>query len=213
MKTLTRSENMARIRSRDTAPELKLRKALWGDGLRYRLKSDLPGRPDLIFAEARLAIFMDGCFWHGCPLHYSAPANRSDFWAEKLRENVRRDLCVDEDLAALDWRSFRVWQHDLTELDKLVRRVADLVSAARHSEVGKTESDGANGEACTMRGSLPGMKPWFLCECGSANVRVVAVSGPGSLRARAVRRPEAAELVCMRCRGMCQRRLHGISPF
>jgi DNA mismatch endonuclease (patch repair protein) len=71
MAKLSRCENISRIRGRDTGPEIRLRKALWRAGMRYRLRYDLPGRPDLTFVGARLAVFVDGCFWHGCPVHYS----------------------------------------------------------------------------------------------------------------------------------------------
>ena len=64
-----RSWLMSRIRSKETSPEMLLRKALWTAGLRYRLKNKLPGKPDLVFPSAKVAIFIDGCFWHGCPLH------------------------------------------------------------------------------------------------------------------------------------------------
>ena len=73
---LTKSEQMARVRSKDTEPEMVLRKALWKSGLRYRLRPGLPGTPDLAFVGRKVAIFVDGCFWHGCPEHYTCPVRK-----------------------------------------------------------------------------------------------------------------------------------------
>jgi DNA mismatch endonuclease (patch repair protein) len=105
---------MARVRSRNTAPEELLRRALWALGLRYRLRPDLPGTPDLAFPGVRLAVFVDGCFWHGCPSHYTAPVKNGAFWQAKLDRNMARDRRVDEELAARGWRSLRLWEHDVT---------------------------------------------------------------------------------------------------
>src|SRR5262245_41107618 len=84
---------MSRIRGKDTAPELALRHALWHRGLRYRKSVRVLGvRPDLTFLRAKLAVFVDGCFWHGCPEHYVRPRSESRaFWASKLRNNTDRD--------------------------------------------------------------------------------------------------------------------------
>ncbi len=88
---LTRSQQMSRIRGGNTNPERIVARALWAAGLRYRLRlSRLAGRPDIVFTGARLAVFIDGCFWHGCPEHYVRPRSRSVFWRRKLRENVAR---------------------------------------------------------------------------------------------------------------------------
>src|SRR5690348_11864192 len=75
-----RSFNMSRIRGHNTKPEVSLRKALWRLGLRYTLNSKLPGKPDLVFPKYRTALFVDGCFWHGCSLHMNWPKNRAEFW-------------------------------------------------------------------------------------------------------------------------------------
>ena len=111
---MTRSENMARIHSSDTRPEVILRHALWRAGLRYRLNAKTPsGRADLVFRRGQLAVFVDGCFWHGCPDHYVRPRNREHFWAKKLRENVARDRRQTVTLEALGWRVYRIWEHDV----------------------------------------------------------------------------------------------------
>ncbi len=129
---LTKSEQMARVRSRDTGLELRLRKSLWRAGLRYRLRPRLPGTPDLSFAAARVAVFVDGCFWHGCPAHYSRPATNVDFWNAKLERNRARDLRVDDELRALGWTVCRVWEHELVRnLSDVIDRVQTLIAAAR----------------------------------------------------------------------------------
>lgn len=108
-----RSHCMSRIRGRDTKPELLLRKALWAAGMRYRLKSRLPGKPDIVFPGKRLAIFVDGCFWHGCPEHSQRPATNADFWEKKLSSNMQRDQKVNSELAAQGWRVLRFWEHEI----------------------------------------------------------------------------------------------------
>lgn len=90
--SLTRSEQMSRIRGRDTKPEVSLRRLLWSRGCRYRVHFKTPaGRADLAFVGKKVAIFVDGCFWHGCPEHSVAPRSSRPFWEGKLRANVHRD--------------------------------------------------------------------------------------------------------------------------
>lgn len=123
-KKLTKSEQMARVRSRNTAPEEALRKALWAQGARYRLHARLPGTPDLAFPSARLAVFVDGCFWHGCPKHYSSPVTNATFWAVKLARNLARDKSAENALGRLGWRVLRIWEHEIREsLGEAVERV------------------------------------------------------------------------------------------
>lgn len=110
-----RRRNMAAIRCRDTKPELALRRLLWANGLRYRVHPRLPGRPDVAFVKAKLAVFVDGCFWHSCPDHCSMPASNTQFWTEKLARNVARDRSVDNQLAQLGWRVVRFWEHEIKD--------------------------------------------------------------------------------------------------
>lgn len=121
----SRSEQMARIRGKNTAPERRLRRALWAAGLRYRIHLRTPvGRPDLVFTRPRVCVFIDGCFWHGCPAHYVLPRTRQDFWLKKLRDNVARDRMQTATLESLGWIVLRVWEHDVFEqLDAIVERV------------------------------------------------------------------------------------------
>lgn len=117
---------MGRVRHRGTAPELMLRRALWAAGLRYRLnlKPRLSGSPDLIFPSAKIAVFVDGCFWHGCPQHGSRPKIREEFWAAKITRNQARDLEVDEALTTLGWSVVRLWEHEIkANLIECVERI------------------------------------------------------------------------------------------
>lgn len=106
---------MSRQARRDTAPELALRRELHRRGLRYRVDHPLPGMPrrraDLLFPRAKVAVFVDGCFWHSCPVHGTKPANNGAWWAKKLRRNVERDLETDAALEAGGWKVLRFWEH------------------------------------------------------------------------------------------------------
>lgn len=124
-----RSYNMSRIRGANTQPELLLRKALWRRGLRYRITTKLPGRPDIVFAVARVAVFMDGCFWHGCKRHLIWPKNNAAFWRRKISDNQHRDAKVRDRLRQDGWCVIRFWEHDVQE--RLDRCVAQIYAAVR----------------------------------------------------------------------------------
>jgi len=106
-----RSRCMSAIRGKDTKPEILLRKTLWYKGYRYRLKNRLSGRPDIVFPTERVAVFVDGCFWHGCPEHYQKPATNAAFWREKIRKNTQRDKEVNALLNSEGWKVLRFWEH------------------------------------------------------------------------------------------------------
>jgi DNA mismatch endonuclease (patch repair protein) len=107
------SARMARMPRRSTGPELAIRRELHRRGLRFRVDhSALPGRPDIVFTRARLAVFVDGCFWHRCPEHGTLPRNNSQWWLAKLDRNVARDRSKDATLAELGWRVIHVWEHE-----------------------------------------------------------------------------------------------------
>ena len=87
-----RSYNMSRIRAKDTKPELKLRKLLFENGIRgYRIHYNLPGKPDVVFVKKRIVVFVDGCYWHKCPVCFVEPETRKEFWMKKIEGNVNRD--------------------------------------------------------------------------------------------------------------------------
>jgi DNA mismatch endonuclease (patch repair protein) len=130
--TPKRSLLMARIRRSGTAPELALRTALHRAGYRYRLKSgiDLPGKPDVVLRRFSLAIFVDGCFWHGCEQHGSTAKTNADFWNAKILRNRQRDKKVDQALDSLGWKVLRVWEHEVRlEMPKILRRVQRLAKS------------------------------------------------------------------------------------
>ncbi|MFY0583836.1 DNA mismatch endonuclease Vsr [Cystobacter fuscus] len=100
--------------------------------MRFRLQSRTPyGRPDVVFSKARVAVFLDGCFWHGCPEHYVRPRTRNEFWSSKLLENVERDRRQTLHLEAEGWRICRFWEHQIFES---LPGVVEIVRAALQSE-------------------------------------------------------------------------------
>lgn len=103
-------------RRRDTSPEVAVRSMLHRSGLRFRvdvpLGFDRRRRADIVFPRARVAIFIDGCFWHGCPEHYSAPATNIDYWADKVEGNRARDRDTVRRLHESGWQALRYWEHE-----------------------------------------------------------------------------------------------------
>lgn len=110
----SRRKMMSRIKGRNTGPELSLRHYVWALGLRYRLQYRIGRtRPDMVFIGAKLAVFVDGCFWHGCPLHSTMPKNNREFWKEKLTRNRERDAQNTQWLVTNGWRVLRLWEHEI----------------------------------------------------------------------------------------------------
>ncbi len=107
---------MQKQKRRDTDPEIQVRKRLHAAGIRYRvdnkLEADLRTRGDIVWRGLRIAVFIDGCYWHGCPLHVTRPKANADWWARKLDGNVTRDRRADTVLAARGWTVLRYWEHD-----------------------------------------------------------------------------------------------------
>lgn len=123
----TNARNTMRAnRRRDTQPELALRRALHAAGLRYRVDAPLAfdrrRRADIVFTGPKVAVFVDGCFWHGCFEHYSAPRSNAAFWSAKVRTNRDRDRDTDRRLQELGWAVVRVWEHETVD-DALVERI------------------------------------------------------------------------------------------
>ena len=121
---------MKRVKQKDTAAELSLRSALHGSGLRYRLHRRIEGVVvDVIFVASKVAIFIDGCFWHGCPMHATFPKSNQSYWLPKLAENRERDLRQSEKLRLAGWRVIRLWEHEcLPTTPKTIGRIAKVVS-------------------------------------------------------------------------------------
>lgn len=116
------SRVMSKNKSKDTKPELLLRKKLWEEGIKgYRLhRKDLPGKPDIAFVSKRLAIFVNGCFWHRCPhCQYKLPKTNRDFWKNKFENNIARDLRAFDRLKEMNWKSITIWECELKDKEKL----------------------------------------------------------------------------------------------
>lgn len=120
-------------RRRDTGPELRLRRALHAMGLRYRVDLAVrpdggrPVRPDVAFTRARVAVFVDGCFWHQCPLHGSRPKANAAWWEAKLERNVHRDARDTVRMASAGWEVVRAWEHE--DPAAVAQVVAQVVAA------------------------------------------------------------------------------------
>lgn len=101
---------------RDTKPELALRSILHARGLRFRVDAapvkDIRTRADIVLSKAKIAVFVDGCFWHGCPDHFIVPKTNVGYWSAKINRNQERDEAADAALADAGWQSIRVWEHD-----------------------------------------------------------------------------------------------------
>jgi DNA mismatch endonuclease (patch repair protein) len=119
-------------RGRNTGPELALRSALFRMGARFRVDAPLPGlrrRADLLFPRLLIAVFVDGCFWHGCEMHFRVPSTNRDYWLTKVERNRRRDLDTNQRLADLGWGVVRVWEHE--DVRVAAHRVLAMVVEAR----------------------------------------------------------------------------------
>jgi DNA mismatch endonuclease, patch repair protein len=125
-----RSRLMSRVRTRNTAPEVALRRALWARGIRgWRLHRRLPGRPDLTFGRARICVFVDGAFWHGHPEHYWGQSG--EFWDAKIARNRARDETVNAELSGLGWTVLRLWDFEVEQdLEGCVSRIREALSRA-----------------------------------------------------------------------------------
>lgn len=108
-----RSHIMSCIRSKNTRIEILLRRALWHEGYRYRIHAKLPGHPDIIFSSKKLAVFVDGDFWHGYDWRKLRPKLKNAFWVNKIRTNMQRDKKVDMQLEHKGWHIIRFWEHEL----------------------------------------------------------------------------------------------------
>lgn len=130
------ARRMSAQRVRDTGPELALRKTLFARGWRYRIAYPVPGKPrcsiDIAFPRAKVGVFVDGCFWHRCPIHGTEPKSNADWWAAKLDANVERDRSVVQAMNAAGWRVVRVWEHEPLESATLrvENALADALTAA-----------------------------------------------------------------------------------
>jgi DNA mismatch endonuclease (patch repair protein) len=124
-----RSAIMRAVKSQDTRLEVTFRSKLWAKGLRYRLKSRLPGKPDLVFPTARVSVFIDSCFWHACPRHCRYPKSNQSYWTVKLLRNRERDRIVTRSHKKLGWKVVRIWEHAIVAMpDICVARIEEVIS-------------------------------------------------------------------------------------
>lgn len=122
---------MAAIKSRDTRIEIKLRKALFESGFRYRVNYKIKGKPDIVFVRKKVAVFVDGCFWHACPDCYREPANNREFWRKKISGNRERDLEVTQELETAGWVVLRFWEHEVKKDTNAIIDIIKTVLAGR----------------------------------------------------------------------------------
>ena len=125
-----RRRNMQHVKSKDTSIELKLRKALWHAGIRYRKNwKELPGKPDIAITKYKVAVFCDSGFWHGRDYETKKkPATNAEFWDKKIRRNMERDQEVNRELCSLGWHVIRFWDTDINkDLDGCVRTVKEYI--------------------------------------------------------------------------------------
>jgi len=130
-----RAKLMSKIKSRDTKPELALRSALWGEHLRFRVHvKDLPGKPDIVFRKYKLAIFVDGSFWHGFNWEVKKHRIKSNagFWIPKIERNIERDTAVNGCLAEMGYTVMRFWDHQINyEMNKCINQIMLFIQASR----------------------------------------------------------------------------------
>ena len=126
-----RSRNMSAIKSKNTKPEIIVRKLLHSKGYRFRLhKKDLPGSPDIVLPKYKTVIFVHGCFWHrhqNCK-YASNPKTRREFWEKKFKENIERDKKTQEKLKNLGWKTKIVWECEIKKQDKLIKKIEDFLN-------------------------------------------------------------------------------------
>ena len=142
------SRRMSAHPRRDTGPEMAVRRLLHAGGLRYRVCLKVPGAPrrtiDIAFTRARLAVFIDGCFWHGCPEHGETPASNRQWWIDKIHHNRARDAETARLLEAAGWRVLRIWEH--VPPDDAVGLIREALSESR------APKSPAGGEGCSAAG-------------------------------------------------------------
>lgn len=135
------SARMSLQASRDTAPEVAVRKLLHASGYRYRLNERVPNMSrrtiDIAFTRAKVAVFLDGCFWHGCPEHATHPKANAEWWRSKLDRNMARDRETNEHLTAAGWTVLRFWEHEAPT--RVAEQVAEAVDRERRGRPTRQE--------------------------------------------------------------------------
>ncbi|WP_336798669.1 very short patch repair endonuclease [Exiguobacterium acetylicum] len=124
---VVKNKNLSKVRGKDTKMEVKVRSELWHRGLRYRKNyRKLLGTPDIAFPGVRLVVFLDSCFWHGCPIHYKQPKSNVDFWKNKIKRNRERDKEQTEHYLCENWTILRFWEHEVNnDFDRVIKEIED----------------------------------------------------------------------------------------
>ena len=132
---IKRREIMQSVRSKDSKIEIAFRKVLWQAGYRYRKNvNDYFGKPDIVLKKYRTVIFIDSCFWHGCPKHLRVPKSNVDYWSNKIKKNKQRDEAINREYKNSGWQVVRIWEHDIkTSLEETMRKLAQILDS-RHAE-------------------------------------------------------------------------------
>lgn len=131
-----RTRTMQAVKSKDSKMEVKFRSSLWRRGFRFfkNVKS-LPGKPDVVFPKKKIAIFLDSCFWHGCPLHLKLPVSNADYWRNKIEKNRNRDKEINTIYKEMNWKILRIWEHDLkTDFESCLVKVTQNLENQRIPE-------------------------------------------------------------------------------
>lgn len=128
-----RRKTMQAIKSSNTSFEDRVHKELWRRGIRFRKNvRTLMGKPDIAIKKYKVAIFLDSCFWHGCPEHCRMPSSNTDYWRSKIQRNRARDKAVLEHYSQLGWNVLRVWEHEVKQdFDGTIARIVDIVDRAK----------------------------------------------------------------------------------
>jgi len=131
----TRSEIMRKIKAKDTKLEKLVRSEMWRRGYRYQKNvRGLVGKPDMVFPGMKTAVFIDSCFWHGCPKHLRVPKSNVDYWSNKIKKNKQRDEAINREYKNSGWQVVRIWEHDIkTSLEETMRKLAQILDS-RHAE-------------------------------------------------------------------------------
>jgi DNA mismatch endonuclease, patch repair protein len=125
-----RRDTMRAVKSKDSKMEIKFRSALWKLGLRFfKNVNTLVGKPDIVFPRKKIVVFLDSCYWHGCPQHLRLPSSNQEYWIKKIERNKNRDNQVNEEYLKTGWRVIRFWEHELKEnfescVDKVKKEVS-----------------------------------------------------------------------------------------
>ncbi|MDL4862619.1 very short patch repair endonuclease [Halomonas elongata] len=158
------SHRLRRTRQKDTSAEVHVRRELHRRGLRYRVGYKVMSKPrrvaDIVFTRQRLAVFVDGCFWHGCPLHGTWPKNNAEFWRDKIETNRRRDRDTNRRLSEAGWTVVRIWEHESPReaADRVEHMLNELKgdAAQRPGQAPDTEESSYVGSVGNDKGSREG---------------------------------------------------------